>query len=93
MANVKEAVKVYDLLRNIKALDQPVKLTHKIAPRMALHLAMVVEQGLVSAGPDSLVKKVISDEEQGKIREFTGELLEKAEVGEFYKSIREAPAQ
>jgi hypothetical protein len=91
MVNVKDAARMLDDLRTIKALDAPVKWNGKIAPRVGLYLAVMVDQGL--SGADNWVKKSMSEEDQTKLREWVSELVDKVELGDYYKSLREKLAQ
>jgi hypothetical protein len=89
MSNVKELAKMYDALWSIKLLDAPVKLDIRIPCRMVLLLAMAVEQGMSSADPGNVFKKIVSEEDQGKVTALVLEILRKGELEEFYQKLRE----
>ena len=89
MSNVKEVAKMYDTLLSIRALEAPVKLDIRIPCRMALLLAMAVEQGVSSADPGNVFKKMVSEEDQGKLVDLSMEILRKGELEEFYKKLKE----
>ena len=80
---------MYDALLSIRALEAPVKLDIKISCRMALLLAMAVEQGVSGSDPGNLFKKIVSEEDQGKLVELSMEILKKGELEEFYRKLKE----
>jgi hypothetical protein len=89
MSTIKEVAKMYDALLSIKALETPIKLDIRIPSRMALLLAMAIEQGLSGADPGNLFKKIISEEDQGKLVDLSMEILKKGELEEFYMKLKE----
>jgi hypothetical protein len=49
---------------------------------------MAVEQSLQSSDPGNLVKRIMSAEDQEKLQELAGEILQKAEAEEFYGLVK-----
>lgn len=80
---------MYDALLSIKALEAPVKLDMRIPCRMALLLAMAVEQGLSGGDPGNLFKKIVSEEDQARLIELSMEILKRGELEEFYGKLKE----
>jgi len=92
MSTVKEVAKMYDTVLTLRALHTNVKLDIRVPCRMVLLLAMAVEQGLSATDPNNLLKKIISEEDQGKLLELTAEMLKKAEVEDFHLKLKEMAA-
>ncbi|MDO6431547.1 hypothetical protein Q4E93_13160 [Flavitalea sp. BT771] len=92
MSTVKEVAKMYDAVLSLRALHTNVKLDIRVPCRMVLLLAMAVEQGLSVTDPGNLLKKIISEEDQGKLLELTAEMLKKAEVEDFHQKLKEMAA-
>ena len=89
MSTIKELAKVYDALMSIKTLQTNVKLDLRVPARMTLLLAMAVEQGLSGNDPANLFRKLVSEEDQGRLVELTMEILKKGELEEFYQKLKE----
>jgi hypothetical protein len=89
MSTVKDVAKMYDALLSIKALNDPVKLGMQVPRRTMVFLAMAVDQALSGADPGNLFRKIVSEEDQGKIMEFVTEILKKGELEEFYQKLKE----
>lgn len=89
MSTLKEVAKMYDALLSLDALDEPVKLDIRIPCRMALLLAMAVEQGMSSADPGNLLRKIVSEEDQARLVDLSIEILKKGKLEGFYKKLKE----
>ena len=89
MSTVKELAKVYEALMSIKMLQSNVRLDLRVPARMTLLLAMAVDQALSGNDPGNTFRKLISEEDQGKLVELTMEILKKGELEEFYQKLKE----
>lgn len=89
MANVKDVAQLLQALLSLETLRSPVKLDLRVTGYQTLVLAMAVEQSLSGNDPGNYLRKVIPEEDQGKLVEVVGELLRKAGLEEFYKKLKE----
>ena len=89
MSAIKEVVKMYDALLSLEALDELVKLDIRIPCRMALLLAMAVEQGLSGTDTGNPLKKIVSETDQASILELSAEILRKGKLEGFYRKLKE----
>jgi hypothetical protein len=89
MSTVKDVAKMYDALLSIKALSEPVKLGMQVSRRTIVFLALGMDQVLSSADPANLFKKIVSEDDQEKVRQFVKEALTKGELEEFYEKLKE----
>ena len=89
MSTVKDVAKMYDALLSIKALSEPVKLGMQVPRRTIVFLALGMDQVLASADPNNLFRKIVSEEDQEKVRLFVKEALAKGELEEFYEKLKE----
>ena len=88
MANVQEHEELIDSFLKLRDLNRSVKVDLRISCKMGLFLAMAVEQSLQSGDPGNLVKRIMSAEDQAKLQELAGEILQKAEAEEFYGLVK-----
>ena len=89
MSTVKDVGRIFDAALSLRALHAVVKLDVRVPCRMVLLLAMAVEQGMSAAEPGNLLKKVVSEEDQGKLWELIAELLKTAGVEDFYEKLKQ----
>jgi len=89
MSNMKDVGRLYDALLSLETLRSPVKLDMKVPGYLTLVLAMAVEWSLSSNDPSNYLRKVISEDDQGKLVEVVADLLRKAGLEEFYKKLKE----
>jgi hypothetical protein len=89
MSNVKDVSRLYDAALSLETLRSPVKLEMKVPGYLTLLLAMAVEWSLSSNEPGNYLRKVISEEDHGKLLEVVADLLKKTGLEEFYKKLKE----
>jgi len=88
MATVQELEDLMDSFLKLRDLKRNVKLDLRISCKMGLLVAMAVEQSLASSDPSNLVKRIVSDEDRGKLQELATEILQKSEAEEFYDLVK-----
>jgi hypothetical protein len=88
MAMVQELEELMDSFLKLRDLKRNVKLDLRINCKMGLLLAMAVEQSLAWTDPGNLVKRIISEEDRGKLQELATEILQKSEAEEFYDLVK-----
>jgi hypothetical protein len=89
MSNVKDVARLLQALLSLETLRSPVKLDMRVPGYLTLVLAMAVELSLSSNDPGNYLRKLISEEDQGKLMEVVADLLRKAGLEEFYKQLKE----
>jgi hypothetical protein len=88
MATVQEPEDLMDSFLKLKDLNRNVKVDLKITCKTGLLLAMAVEQGLLWSDPANLLRRIVSEEERGKLQDLATEILKKAEAEEFYGLVK-----
>lgn len=89
MSSVKDVAKMYEAVLSIKALSDPVKLGMQVQRRTIVFLALGMEQALSGSDPNNLFRKIVSEEDQEKLRLFVKEALGKGQLEEFYEKLKE----
>ena len=89
MANVKDVGLVLQALLSLETVRGPVKLDIKVPGYLTVLLAMAVELSLSSNDQGNYLRKLISEEDHGKLMDVVAELLRKAGLEEFYKQLKE----
>jgi|HubBroStandDraft_2_1064218.scaffolds.fasta_scaffold207154_2 hypothetical protein len=88
MAAVQDLEELMDSFLKLRDLKRNVKLDLRITCKMGLLVAMAVEQSLTWADPGNLVKRIVTEEDRGKLQELAVEILQKAEAEEFYDLVK-----
>jgi hypothetical protein len=89
MSNVKDAAAMFEATLKGKYFNTPVKAAIQIPRKLALALALSVEYAATSSDPANLVRKILSEEDRGKLAEFTLDILRKGDVEDFYATMKE----
>lgn len=81
--------KMYQAMLKFPGSERPVKLDIKMSSKMIISVAMAVEYAMSSNEPGNLIRKIMSEDDQAKLMEFSREILKKGEVEEFYLDLKE----
>ena len=89
MSNKDVSVKAYEAMLGIRTLNKPFKLGVQVSGKTAIALAMAVEYAVSSPDPANLVRKILSEEDRGKLVALASEILKSGEVEDFYAAVKE----
>ena len=80
---------MYQAMLKFPGSEKPVKLDIKMSSKMIISVAMAVEYAVSSNEPGNLIRRIMSEEDLGRLMEFSKEILKKGEVEEFYGDLKE----
>lgn len=89
MSNKDVSVKAYEAMLGIRTLNKPFKLGVQVSGKTAIALAMAVEYAVSSTDQANLVRKILSEEDRGKLVALASEILKSGEVEDFYAAVKE----
>ena len=88
MAATKDVSDVFDLILLSPGLDAHIKLDSRITCRTALFVVIALEYGIASGEASNPLKKILSEEDQGTLKELAGAILERAKLQAFYEKLK-----
>jgi|GEM_PF-2489725 len=88
MAAVLDLGDLMDSFLKLRDLDRNVKVDLRITRKSGILLGMAVEQSLLWTDPANLMNGIISEDDRAKLKEMATEILQKAEVEEFYGLVK-----